>query len=66
MYSKASKQHLEEAGMTRWQHFKHAVSIAYRMEMAAGAVFVHAIFPRWFRSYATNTCVIIAKESNRV
>ena len=63
MYTKASKQHLEEAEMTRWQHFKHAVSIAYRMEMAACAVFIHAFFPRLFTKYATNTCKKIVAEN---
>jgi hypothetical protein len=64
MFSNSSKQHLEEAGMTRWQHFKHAVSIAFHMEMAACAVFIHAFFPRWFKKYATNTCKKIVTENN--
>jgi|TARA_B100000953_G_scaffold114263_1_gene93976 hypothetical protein len=63
MYTKASIKHLEEVKMTRWQHFKHAVSIAYRMEMAACAVFIHAFFPRWFTKYATNTCKKIVAEN---
>lgn len=62
MYTKASKQHLEEAGMTRWQHFKHAVSIAYRMELAASAVFIHAFWPGLFQKFATNTCKRIISE----
>jgi hypothetical protein len=62
MYTKASKQHLEEAGMTRWQHFKHAVSIAYRMELAASVVFIHAFWPGLFKNFATNTCKKIISE----
>ena len=64
MFSKSSKQHLKESGMTRWQHFKHAIGIAIRMETAAGAVFVHAIFPKWFETYATDTCKDIINENN--
>ena len=62
MYTKASIKHLEEVKMTRWQHFKHAVSIAYRMELAASAVFIHAFWPGLFRSFATNTCKRIISE----
>ena len=51
MFSKKCKLHLEEADMTRWQHFKHAIGIAIRMEMAAGAVFLHAFEPRYFNVY---------------
>ena len=65
MFSKKCKLHLKEADMTRWQHFTHAISIAIRMEMAAGAVFVHAFAPRWFKSTATKTCVAIVKENNK-
>jgi hypothetical protein len=64
MFSKTCIKHLEEADMTRWQHFKHAIGIAVRMEMAAGAVFIHAFAPRWFKQYATNTCKDIIKENN--
>ena len=54
MYSEQCKLHLEEANMTRWQHFKHAVSIAWRLKIAAGAVLLHAFAPRYFKTYATN------------
>ena len=64
MYSKASKQHLNEVDMTRWQHFKNAIIIAIRLELAACVVFIHAIFPRWFQTYATDTCkrIVLMKE----
>ena len=42
MLSKQCKLHLEEADMTRWQHFKHAIGIAWKLKLAAGAVFLHA------------------------
>ena len=62
MFSKKCKLHLEEADMTRWQHFKHAMSIAFRMEMAATAVFLHAFAPRYFKTYASDICKEIVKE----
>ena len=62
MFSKKCKLHLEEADMTRWQHFKHAIGIAIRMEMAAGAVFLHAFAPRYFKTYASDVCKEIVKE----
>ena len=62
MFSKKCKLHLDEADMTRWQHFKHAMGIAFRMEMAAGAVFLHAFAPRYFKTYASDVCKEIVKE----
>ena len=63
MFSKKCKLHLKEADMTRWQHFKHAIGIAVRMEMAAGAVFLHAFAPRYFKTYASDICKKIVKEN---
>ena len=63
MFSKKCKLHLDEADMTRWQHFKHAIGIAFRMEMAAGAVFLHAFAPRYFKTYASDTCKEVVKEN---
>jgi hypothetical protein len=62
MFSKKCKLHLDEADMTRWQHFKHAIGIAFRMEMAAGAVYLHAFAPRYFKTYASDVCKEIVKE----
>lgn len=63
MFSKQCKLHLEEVNMTRWQHFKHAINIVWRLKLAAGAVLVHAFAPRWFKSYASDTCSKIVKEN---
>ena len=52
--------------MTRWQHFKHAINIAWRLKKAMIAVFIHAFFPKCFQSYASNTCATIAKENNKI
>ena len=65
MISKKCKQHLEEANMTRWQHFKHACHISWRLEKAAWAVFLHAFVPRWFTSTATDTCKDIVKSAKK-
>lgn len=66
MFSKKCKLHLEEAGMTRWQHFKHACKISWRLEKAAVAAVIHAFAPRYFKTKATDICVVIAKENKRI
>tara|TARA_R110002050_G_scaffold87069_2_gene184652 strand:- start:3195 stop:3392 length:198 start_codon:yes stop_codon:yes gene_type:complete len=63
MLSKECKLHLEEANMGRWAHFKHAIGISWRLKKAALAVFLHAFAPRYFKTYASETCEIIAKEN---
>ena len=63
MYSEQCKLHLEEANMTRWQHFKHAMGIAWRLKKAMLAVCIHAFAPRWFKTYASETCVNITREN---
>ncbi len=65
MYSKECKLYLEQANMTRWQHFRHALSIAWNLKKAAIAVFIHAFAPRYFKSYASETCDRIAKENKK-
>ena len=56
MFSKQCKLHMDEAGMTRWQHFKRALWISWQLEKAAYACFFHAFAPRWFKGYASNKC----------
>lgn len=63
MFSKECKLHLKEAGMSRGQHFKHAMSIAFQLKLAAGAVFLHAFAPRYFKTYASDTCRRIAEQN---
>ena len=48
MFSKQCKLHLEEANMTRWEHFKHAMWVL-QLEKAAYACFLHAFASRWFK-----------------
>tara|TARA_X000000368_G_C22769110_1_gene596357 strand:+ start:300 stop:464 length:165 start_codon:yes stop_codon:yes gene_type:complete len=47
---------MEEADMTRWQHFKRALWISWQLEKAAYACFIHAFAPRWFKTYASDKC----------
>ena len=63
MLSKECKLHLEEANMGRWAHFKHAIGIAWRLKKAALAVFLHAFAPRYFKTYASDTCKEVVKEN---
>ena len=56
MISKKCKSHVEEAGMTRWQHFKRALWNSWQLEKAAYACFIHAFVPRWFETYASGKC----------
>jgi hypothetical protein len=63
MLSKECKLHLEEANMGRWAHFKHAIGIAWSLKKASIAVFLHAFAPRYFKTYASETCDTIAKEN---
>lgn len=62
MFSKECKLHLKEAKMTRNQHFWHAIGIAFKLKLAAGAVFIHAFAPRYFKTYASDTCKDIAEQ----
>ena len=56
MFSKQCKAHLEDVGETRWQHFKHAMWVSWQLKKAADAAALHAIAPRWFKTYATDKC----------
>lgn len=49
--------------MTRWQHFKHAIGIAWKLKKAMLAVFIHALAPRYFKTYASETCANITREN---
>jgi len=44
---------MKDAGMTRWQHFKFAMGIAFQLELTACALFIHAIAPRYFKTYGS-------------
>jgi len=47
--------------MTAWQHFCHAMGIAFKLQRATLAVVVHAFVPRWFTTYASDCIKKMAK-----
>ena len=55
MFSKQCKAHLEEVNMSGWQHMKHALSIAFKMQMLVPIIIIHSIAPRFFKTTATDT-----------
>jgi hypothetical protein len=55
MFSKQCKAHLEEVNMSGWQHMKHALSIAFKMQMLVPVIIIHSIAPRFFKTTATDT-----------
>ena len=55
MFSKQCKAHLEEVEMTGWQHMKHALSIAFKMQLLVPVIIIHSIAPRFFKTTATDT-----------
>jgi hypothetical protein len=65
MFSKQCGIHLNDANMTRSQHFKHAIGIAWRLKKASMAVFLHAFAPRYFKTYASETCNDIVTENSK-
>jgi hypothetical protein len=66
MFSKECKLHLEQAKMSRFQHFKHANQISWRLFGASFAAFIHSFAPRYFKTSATDTCIAIARENNKI
>jgi len=54
MISKKCREHMDSAGMTRWQHFRFAMGFAYQLEKTACVVFIHAIAPRYFKTYGSD------------
>ena len=54
MFSKQCKLHLEEANMTRWQHFRFAWYFLIQLKKAEIALLIHSIAPRYFKTYASD------------
>ena len=55
MFSKQCKAHLEEVNMSGWQHMKHALGIALKMQLLVPVIIIHSIAPRFFKTTATDT-----------
>lgn len=60
MFSKECKLHLEEAKMTRWQHFRFAWWFAWQMMKAVGALAIHSLAPRYLKTYASDKIMELA------
>lgn len=54
MFSKECKLHMQEAGMTKWQHFKFAFGIIMELKKAELAILVHMFVPRCCQTYASD------------
>ena len=55
MFSKQCKAHLKEVEMTGWQHMRHALGIAFKMQLLVPVIIIHSIAPRFFKTTATDT-----------
>jgi hypothetical protein len=65
MFSKQCKLHIEEAGMTRWQHFKFAFGILIELKKAELAILLHMFVPRCCQTYASDKIKELAIKLNR-
>ena len=61
MFSKACKLHLKEAKMTRWQHFRFAWYFLIQLKKAEIALFIHSFAPRYFKTYASDKIIELAR-----
>jgi len=43
--------HLDEVGLSRKEHFFHALKLAGTLAKIAGALLIHSIAPRYFTKY---------------
>ena len=66
MFSKQCKAHLEEVEMTGWQHMKHALGIAFKMQLLVPVIIVHSIAPRFFKTTATDTMKRIINDQSNI
>ncbi len=41
--------------MTGWQHMKHALGIAFKMQLLVPIIIIHSVAPRFFKTTATDT-----------
>lgn len=55
-------KHLDNVGLGYFAHARGALSISWQLMVASMAVFVHAIYPDVFETYATDTMKRIIEE----
>jgi hypothetical protein len=53
---------MEEAGMTRWQHFKFAFGIMVELKKAELAILIHMFAPRCCQTYASDKIKELAER----
>lgn len=61
MFSKECKAHLKEVEMTRWQHFRFAMWFIWQMKKAILALIIHALAPRFLKTYASDKILELAE-----
>jgi len=62
MLSKKCKAHLDDVGMTGFQHMKFALGVAGELSLAVLALVVHAFIPRFFTTYTSvKVCELVER-----
>jgi len=64
MLSKECKLHLEQEGMTGFQHMRRALRIALKLQLIIPALLVHSIAPRYFTRTASKVMKDCLGETN--
>ena len=62
MFSKKCKEHFDDVGMTRWEHFLFAWKILIKLILSSIALFIHSFIPCLFKTYASDKI----KEMNEI
>lgn len=47
-------KHLDEIGITYWQHFRFAIHVGFVMFFAGILVMIHAVFPNFMKSIGSD------------
>lgn len=55
-------KHLKQVNMTYWQHFRRAISIAFRLFIGVVAGLIHAFFPFIFVDTMKKTVMNLTKK----
>jgi len=54
--------HPQSVDKTYWQHLRHAVAVAYRLEKLGWILFIHAIFPFLFTNTTSRKLLELGKQ----
>ena len=55
-------EHLYDVGLNYWEHWKHAMFIALRLCYAQQCIVIHAFWPDWYPTTATDIMRDVLKE----